>query len=267
MSERQRTFVSRRIAADCSLICFDPNTAFFSPRTEFARQYDDYRKLAFFPYDTLFWQHAPRVPLTDRQQQQLSALGMAENRLDYNWQADFAGQTAKREMRGAEADGRNLFWSPYGRYVYDRPTFRYEGTYNYLNYRGEAPVVQLFLDAFPLGDSLAFNSATFLDVAATQLTAEPSQEYNAALNMYFDLSEMMRRDMLTELRAGPADLDFVARTYDTYSRKINSLRVEFFQNVREGRDEVAMQRYNFQVARALGINNLQIFRVHAYAGE
>ena len=252
------------IAADCSLICFEPNAAFFSPRTEYPGQYGDYRKLAFFPYDTLFWRHAPRVPLTERQQRQLTALGMDDYRVDYGWHVDSADRSVVSAVRKAGLDNRNLFWSPRWRYVHDTPTPEDEIRGNRYFHDGTAPAVQLFLDAFPLGDSLSFNSATFLDVYATQLTVEPSDEYNAALNIYFDLCELLRRDMLAELRAGPVALEEVGRTYDRYREEVARLRRKFFRQVRRGRDERAMLRYNQEVVEGLGVNNLELFRLYAY---
>ena len=256
-----------RIAADCSLICFDADTPFFSPRTEYSEQYGDYRKLAFFPYDTLFWRHAPQVPLTDRQRRQMAALGMNENRIDYGGQSDTLARTPNTDLQRMGLDRRNMFWSPHWRFVHNKVTPRGETRKLPFGHSGFAPAVQLFLDAFPLGDSLAFNSATFLDIYATRLTVAPSKEYNAALNMYFDLCELNRREMLTELRAGPVDIDFVARTYDKHRAAIAQLRKEFFREVRRGRDQERMEHYNYLILDALGVNNLEIFKVYAYAWQ
>ena len=263
----ERLPVTNRIAADCSLICFQSGTTFFSPRTEYPGQYGDYRKLAFFPYDTLFWRHAPRVPLTERQQRQMTELGMDEHRIDYGWQTDSVARSVVSVVQNAGLDSRNLFWSPRWRYLHQEVSPEAQRRTDPYDHNTAAPAVQLFLDAFPLGDSLAFNSATFLDVYATQLTVAPSREYNAALNIYFDLCELTRRDMLAELRAGPVDLDFVARTYDTYRGTVTRLRRKFFRKVRRGKDQKDMEYYNQLVVDGLGINNLELFRVYAYAWQ
>ena len=66
---------------------------FISPRVDYAKAYGDYRKLAFFPYDTLFWDHAPQVLLTDRQRQQIAVLEMNEHRIDYGYQSKLLSRT------------------------------------------------------------------------------------------------------------------------------------------------------------------------------
>lgn len=247
-----------RIAADCSIVCFDPEDPFFPPRIYYSRQYGDYRKLAFFPYDTLFWKHAPQVPLTEQQRRQMRGLGMTGSRIDYGRESD----TISREV---SHDGRNVFWSPDDRYVHTQVTPKEEIRNTGFARNGTAPVVQIFLDAFPIADSLAFNSVTFLDVYATQLTVKPSDEYSAALNIYFDLCELTRRDMMAELRAGPADLDFVNRTYDKYIAKVTNMRKNFFQEVRRGKKQKAMERYNKVIADALGVDNFESFELYDYS--
>lgn len=254
-----------RIAADCSLICFATDASFFSPRVEYSRQYGDYRKLAFFPYDTLFWKHAPQVPLTDRQRRQMAALGMEENRIDYGKLVDTLERQAKVVVQRAGLDSRNIFWSPRWRYVHDRAEPKEETRGPAFSRQGSTPVVRVFLDAFPIGDSLAFNSATFLDVYETKLSVEPSKEFNAAVNMYFDLCELARREMMVELRAGPDDIDFVNRTYDKRQSALDQLARRFFRKVRDGKDQKNMERYNQIILDGLGINNLELFKVFDYA--
>ena len=261
-----RGVVTNRVAADCSLICFDTEVPFFPPRISYSGDYGDYRKLAFFPYTPLFWEHAPQVPLTDRQRRQMQALGMEEHRIDYEGTVDTlaAGGPVVEVTR----NGRNVFWSPEWRYLHKRPAPKHLIEDPGFASERDMPSIQIFLDAFPLGDSMVYSSATFLDVYATQLTVPPAKEFNAALNLYFDLCEVTRRELMDELRAaGNPDPDFINQTYDRHLATLNAIGRRFFREVRRGMDQQSMERYNRLVVEKLGINNLRIFKMYEYAWE
>jgi hypothetical protein len=213
----------------------------------------------------VFWKHAPQVPLTDRQRQQMATLGMKANRIDYGRLTEMSDRHTRVVVRPAGLDSRNIFWSPRWRYIHDTAVPKEETRGPAFSRQGSTPVVRIFLDAFPIGDSLAFNSATFLDVYETKLSVEPSKEFNAAVNMYFDLCELARREMMTELRAGPDDADFVNRTYDKRQAALDQLARRFFRKVRDGRDQKNMERYNQIIVNGLGINNLHLFNLYEYA--
>lgn len=254
----QQNPVSRAMTATGTLLTFDGDRPFYRPRYEMRRVLDDYRKIALFPYDSIFWASAPTVPLTEQQRQELLAF-QAGMRIDFQ-DAD------PLDAYDAYTVG-NVFWRADQRITHrDSSYFEralMESTPN--TYFPIDPVIQLFLNVNPTADTLRFVTNTVLDIFSSRIEEPPRPELDAALNIYFDLYEIQRRALVEELRSKANEEATYDLIYNRYQKRLAAMSRAFWRQVDSGDNRWAMEKYNEQVVAALGINNLARFQLFKYA--
>lgn len=251
---------NRAMSAEGVLLSFDQDQPFYQPRYNISREFGDYQKISLFPYDPVFWENAPSIPLTEKQEQQLTIFADANKRIDFSAYGD------KDDPYDAFSRG-NLFWKSDSRIAHtDSSAYKdYWKQQIVKTYFKMNPIVQLFLDVNPIADSLRFTSATVFDVFTSELEELPSTEIDAALNIYFDLCEIIRRDMELALLAAPKTAEAANEIYDTYQYRMKKLKTKYWAEVDAGNNKKAMEHYNNVVYKALRINNLESYSLYKYA--
>jgi len=236
---------------------FDPGQRFILPLFDYDAEQDDYRKMTFLPYDSVFW--ATSVSLVRTEQQQRA--------LDF-----FAGNGT---LLGHGHDlpwSRRLFESNYAYWTADKRigikySFAqepYDGQGVVAKY-GTAPdasrvnlEAQLFLAMDPTEDSLRFHSATIFDGFQSFWLIPEEAETDCYINLFFDLCEIERRRMAAALK-GVKDGEQARHIHAEATQQMKRTTERYRRETALGRDRKALARWNSMVKDALHIDNMALF--------
>ncbi len=234
------------------LYCYDYLSDFFEPLFYYAAIHNDYRKISFLPYNPVLWATGQGLVLTPEQEEQVAYFYRDGQRIN------FEDQTS---------DGTsflpvvNYLWSDKERYFLpkvDSIVGREQANGNGFA-RQAGPVARLFLDVTPTEDSLAFLSHTVLDVFHSAMDMSPGSETDCVINIFLDLCEIRRREMMLAIRASDQSFATIKIIHAKAQRDIAALKEEYFRRVGRKVNYRALSEYDRRVFRELGIRNLDLF--------
>lgn len=246
------------------LYFYEYSKPFILPYFDYDPTYDDYKKISFIPYNTVFWNTNNKVPLTESQKQDLGFFTKKEYPLNYNakyyWNSKISGDDSIN-IRDNFFENYNIFWSSNHRLSIFKSIENNEEK----EVMGGIPAtlydlnVQILLDVTRVGDSLYHNSYTIFDRHRSYFNLPRHPASNCFINIYFDLCEIERRKMEEKLSKVCCDLDEISAIYKQAKEDMHTMGEHYFNDVFLGKNIVALEKWNSFVKNHLGINNMQIY--------
>ena len=127
---------------------------------------------------------------------------------------------------------------------------------------------KIYLDINLLDDSTQIISSTILDPFESFFYYPTTIKSTAFLNMYFDIVEIQRRELLVELEETDMSPKQVERVYTNKMIELEDLTTIFFRNAERGENIYSMIRWNDYIMEGLNINNWELFGLeYEYPGQ
>jgi len=228
------------------LYFYEKNSQFTLPYFDYDKGYSDYSKISFFPYDAEFWKDNWGFKFSALQLKRLAFLEESGVLLNYNNAVSRSGfwTTSK------------ILWSEEKRLRFEFPGAMFvESKVN--------NAVQLFLDVNDGDDSLRYTTAVILDIKEYVNAIDDAALSNCYLNIYFDIAEIERRDMMSRLRSNARPEEDIEQVYDDLSKELKTVLAGFERATRKGNNVSKLKDWNQYVLDHLGIDNMEIFNVHS----
>ena len=242
------------LKSKCLLHFYDHSDDFILPYFEYDPMHTDYRMISFLPYDSLFWVEEHGADLSESQREQLQFF--EEEGVLLNYHRDFRFDI-EREYSGL-FEQINIRWARDKRITFGRnasedapPTAEFLG--DMINIE-----VQLYLDVNKQNDDWRYNSATILDIFKSYNYIGESPLRNCYANIYFDLGEIARREMIQQLVSSPQTPESIDEIYKQTTRDLAQTHELFNKEVQQGQDFPMLQKWNAIVLAELGIDNIKL---------
>ena len=270
--------LASKINSHSLLYFYDYEKPFVLPFFEYQNGDTDYQKMATFPYNKVFWDNAKSVLITESQQKNYKLLNYStlDTIYDYNSEGEygvsFLSKMFKKERTQVVEGLLNnhlkpmgvflysyVFWTKEDRLIiYEKPEqLLFTKTYGD---HGSKFVVQLLLDITELEDSIHWQSFTIYDPTKSYFQDTINQNLFACVNIYFDLCEIKRREMDTELQQNHKTVKEITNIYNKYIKEIEDMRKQYFKEVNLGINFRILRRYNAIVKEKLDIDNMAMFK-------
>lgn len=255
----QRNKEDKGYSAKGLLHAFDYKELFTLPFYSYNPNHNDYRKISFLPYDSLFWEKYP-FPLTGNQQDKLSYF--EENGFILNFQSQ-TNDFDENPRRGFfEYDPH--FWAADQRIKLTtaKPEPKID---SYFPEEPEAEYLfetQIFLDVTPIGDSLHYNSATIFDLYGSHSYLEDTPQTRCFTNIFFDLCEIERRKLMKVLPRQASQLHEVSELHRQAEERMREVTRRYLREVQQGHRRHQLGKWNKRVKEELGIDNIDLFGLY-----
>ncbi|MEZ4892776.1 MAG: carboxypeptidase-like regulatory domain-containing protein [Saprospiraceae bacterium] len=245
---------SYSIKTKAILYAYDFDDTFFLPIFDF-NQYTpgDYCKINAMPYNDFFWRFNDEYSLND---------SIDSNELFFS---DSTSLTNKSLFKKNTVSKKGLFEHPYLSWSENRIKFRenFSDTLvqqNTAGYNSEKYnlAVKIFLDKNSYADSTDILTATIIDPYESYYRLPMDKQSDCFINMYFDLHEMARMELLEELKTNRNNN--AQEQYEGFMRKFSGKINEFLKAVDRGTSKKEMIQYNQYIYERLGIDNIDIFK-------
>ncbi len=249
---KNRSNTTYKTSTKAILYAYDFGHAFTLPKFRFAEA-SDFKKISAVPYNAYFWQNHEELTLSDEKDQNQS----------------YFNDVRSTTNRGIFAQGKfshGIFESPYLTWGGKRIRFREfaaDTTENTNYVRGAVIISELYnlnakiyLDINPFLDTLQIVTTTVFD---------PYESYyklpldNAALyfiNVYFDLVELERRKLESEILQSDRKLETIDKLYAESEKRIAAMQLKYFKEADHGKSERGMAKWNQVIVDGLKIDNL-----------
>jgi hypothetical protein len=233
------------------------DTSFVTPYFSYDEGTDDYQRISFIPYDSLFWANTHGYQFSEEQMRRLKYFEEEGFLLNYETDVKFAW----RDRPSGIMEKVNIPWSPDNRVNFGPNRSKYApGTAEFLADMFEVHV-QIFLDPTEYGDQWAYKSATVLDVYRSYNYLTETPERNCYVNIYFDLCEIARRKLIAELSSAPQTRSSIDEIYNKHMAELNKTLEEYDKDVDLGMKLDAMAIWNARVKKARDIDNMALFEI------
>jgi CarboxypepD_reg-like domain len=235
---------------------YDYDRPFLLPLFDYV-QYDagkrasDYHSIANMPYNRDFWTQQTGLVYTERQTNMLRFLANEGKLLNFS-----GNQLQSAGVQQFFFEHNNVVWSDTTRVLLRAAQTPAKDASNY------RLVGQIFLDLYDDGDSIKHYSATVLDVLHSRYQSGQPREAACFLNIYFDMCEMIRRDMeanIAQLK-NPTIEQLIAQ-HEEATQKINKMTRSYLLETHWGISRKALEKHNQKVIDGLGIDNIKAFGI------
>ena len=247
---------------------YDYNQPFFTPHFRYPEYIDDYRKMSSLPYNEAFWNSCRSLVYSKETQKNI--LYFKHNGFLYNYNqspVDMWSRWKYNKSKHVEGplgfEHEYVLWSDKwrlhlkkGSLVRDTSETPQNKTASQTKYSLN---IQLYLDVNKMGDTLHFCSATILDPFDTFYNLNEEPQTNCFLNIYFDLYEMARRNMLREISNHKYSVAQIDSVYKNVTEEMERLSTEYTVDTEHGKDLKAMEKWNQKVLLELNIDNFSVF--------
>jgi len=256
--------ISNKVSASGILHCYQYRDLFWEPFFEYSPEHNDYRKISFLPYNLNFWNANHGLVYSEQQLSDMAYFqenGFLMNHADFpsddepffqfnnpHWQADKRVRYKYEEQEGRPNPANNV------------PMTRFD-PWSTIDSEDDI-AVQIMLDINRLEDSISFVSSTVLDIFETESEPPYDSLDHCLLNMYFDLCEIERRQMIARI-ASLDDINFenLKREHEISTQQIRILQRDFFSEVRGARPKRMIKKWNKIIVDNLEIDNLETFKI------
>ena len=252
---KDKSTTNWELHSSCLMHFFEYDTTFILPYFQYDPGMDDYRRISFMPYDSLFWSTTQGYEYSEDQARRLRFFEQEGFLL--NFESDIQLQGSDKPTPTLEKP--NILWSDEDRIKFG------------MNRSSVAPAraeflsdmveveVQIFLDANAYDDNWAYNSVTVLDSYRSYNYIGESPERNCYANIYFDLCEIQRRKLLDELVSTTQTRESIDRIYNKHIKELSNILDQYNEEVDLGMKVKEMKPWNELVKAALNIDNIELF--------
>jgi CarboxypepD_reg-like domain len=257
IKEQQRLTYS--VKTEAILYAYDFAHTFFIPSLDIRYgDLDDFRKVNAMPYNDFFWAYHDEYKLNDNRN---------SNERYFN---DPESITNKSIFKSNPVLKGKLFERPFVTWSTDRVFFKEistdtmkglsMGEVNADKYNLE---VKQFVDINTYHDSTHILSATIFDPYESYYRLPIDNKANCFINIYFDLCEIERRKLESEIRAAVPDMNKVRQVTIQFEDRLEKQKYQFLKAVDRGINQQETIKWNTYVVEQLGIDNIALF--HPYS--
>ena len=253
---REQQKLNYAIQTEAILYVYDFHHSFFIPSLDMrVSELDDYRKLNAMPYNEFFWAYHDEYKLNDNRN---------SNELYFNDPESITNRSIFTNNRILKS---KLFERPFVTWSTDRVFFKeissdtMKGpslsTVNADKYNLE---VRHFVDINTYHDSTNVLTTTIFDPYESYYHLSIDSKANCFINIYFDLCEIERRKLESDIRAALPDMDMVQDVYNQFEDRLEKQKYEYLKAVDRGINQQETIKWNAVVKEKLGIDNIALFR-------
>jgi len=225
-------------------------------------KYNDYRRINAMPYNTFFWNYHTEYGLNTQR---------GQNEKFYTEEAFITGETL---FENNPVFKTGLFQVPYitwsEKRIYFKPTLAdtlpepEENTLVADRYNLE---VIPFMDINTYHDSTNLLTAVIMDPYESFYRMESNSQIECFINLYFDLCEAERRDFAATAKSLTGNQQQLMSHYDAYVSRMHRRQQQLIKEVDQGRNELGMKKWNEEIKRRIGIDNIAIFNPFGSEGK
>jgi hypothetical protein len=244
------------VSAQSVLYCYDHDDPFWLPYFTFADpEIADYRKINVIQYDEVFWNNQQFRP--------------GDRRL-HNLQFYHDSNTVTSVFAyGHESmfGYRGIFHQPFVAWSTDRVRLKEIIEDTIVNNFNTAELTaskynisaKLYLDVNQWRDTLRVTTRAILDPFETYYRLPLDSAAQCAINIYFDIAEIERRELEREILASDGSRAVIDSLYHARVDHLEEMKMNFFGSVNRGTDMKAMEEANALIVAMLGIDNMALF--------
>lgn len=251
------------LEAEGILHFYNRSELFVLPYYDFDYDFNDYRKISLVPYNPVFWENNEGLVMSEAEKKKLAFFN--EEGFLLNFAEKFLNDKPFFEFN-------NIFWSPSKRIQVKslpeppenssplNPNARVVNSRLEENYiLANTFAIQIYLDINRIKDSLHYQSATILDIFKTRTNYENNNLSKCVINILFDLHEIERRKMMTELKSRDFTFKQADIVYQRTKSKMEELQKTYLKEVNKGENMENLKKWNDMVKAELGIDNIELF--------
>jgi hypothetical protein len=123
--------------------------------------------------------------------------------------------------------------------------------------------VRHFVDINTYHDSTNVLTATIFDPYESYYHLPIDSKANCFINIYFDLCEIKRRKLESDIRAALPDMDRVQVVYNQFEDRLEKQKYQYLKAVDRGNNEEEMIKWNAYVKAQLDIDNIALFKPYS----
>jgi hypothetical protein len=245
-----------------SLTFYDFDDKFYLPHYSYDEAATDYRKILSFPFNNDFWNHAPHLLYTEKQ----------ENAIDFfnanGVLINYAPNTAMRKVGQVAGDffsGVNIFWSDTSRISLTHggleTVLRKESLSKSLTFRSDQYHLetQIFFDISKEGDVLKHFSSSIFDVNKSFYNLPHEAFTDCFLNLFFDITESQRRKLEAKLDSNSYTVPQMDSLYFAAVNNLKQQQDTFIKETESGMNMKGLQKWNEYIVEMLGLDNMKRF--------
>jgi len=252
------------VRSDGILYYYKYGKPFINPVFEYNGELNDYQKIQNTPYHQAFWDLSSALVQSERMEESLAFFekhGLLNN---HSSQVDdflFDGM-------GSNMDHTNPFWSDIFRLRFDED-FKKNLEAQQIDSRYVVPDraryeldVEIFLDIVQTEDTLVYYTETVFDIFQSFYNLPSDSLTNPFVNIYFDLAEIERREMIEKIEAlHELSPEAILSIHEKGMEKLKSEWEVYLDQTGSGSSYGELLKYNELVKEELGIDNFEIFHV------
>ena len=239
---------------------YDSNSEFISPKITYPEAISDYRLLTITP-DTIIWnklQKQNQIKLSSLQKEHLEIVkshginfkflrGIKMKFFESNyehWASEYRVRIKKSNKKLEEKEVRKL-------------TDRIAKT-NFLSDKLSIETI-LYLDILKTEEGYVYESSAIVDPFNSYNYLDVDDNILAYINIYFDLTEIYRRQLVDKLRDRNLSIDEINSIYQNVNKELAATQADLKKEAFAGRNITALERWNTIVINQLGIDNFDLF--------
>jgi carboxypeptidase-like protein len=254
-----------RISSRVLMALYDYDAPFDMPVSKPIYLNSDYQRILTYPFNNVFWENNYYIP-------------KSKKRIDYTNYFKENGYLINHDsitVKSPYIESPYLNWQQDIRLTWNnlpieepiRRIDKEDGTMiiNYQTSLSEGLRGHIFLDYEKSGDITHYTSRASIDRSSSYLKDLPRNAYMLIyLNFYFDLHEIHRRRLISELNTrGNIDKTEIKNVYDAQILELNEDIKNLMKETEKGSDIEAMEKWNLYIFEELKINNFELFGVPA----
>jgi hypothetical protein len=236
---------------------FDYQSTFSLPHFEYGNiRYQDYILIGSLPYNAAFWENYTEFNMSSSED---------DSRL---FQSLNPGQT------GTFVNSNNrYFQKPFFEHAYKPGSIKRIQLNEVLDDRvkGNVPLeappsqqyklkTQIYLDINTFNDSLYISTSSYFDPYFSYFYLPQTLQTDAFVNMYFDLTEIKRRELVTQL-SNTRSKKQMELIYEKSLADLALMHKDFVKETQRGANLKAMVKWNTYIYAQLRIDNVDLFHL------
>lgn len=239
------------------LYAYDYSNSFFQPLLRLNPAMRDYLSIQALPHNDFFWNNHNEYRMND---------SLNSNDSFYH---DRASLTDRQLFSPGGVTTHGIYegvfvpWSPNRirvREVFHDTTETSATSFKALQYNLE---IQLFADLNTYGDSTDIRTVVLFDPYQSYYRLPIDNQTLCFINIYFDLCEILRREMHDELQSVKEFPDRVRELHSDYQSRLEDQKRNYLKSVERGTNQDEVEKFNSYVFEQLGINNLELFQPYS----
>ncbi len=261
------SIIQRELITSGIIYFYDYGDPFILPCFEYDNDFDDYSKISIIPYNDFFWDNNNAMVLTSAQKENLGFFaneGCLVNYRENNFGKNFLRIRHTDSTFSSLYESNYYFWSPDKRIMLNRKLnqnliYPRKKINNSILSNLYSLKVQFLLDVTRKDGTFDFRSYTVFDAAKTFYHLDEEPETRAFLNIFFDICEIERRRMESQLNSSAKTIQIIDSIYNEAVKRKDGITKQYLKEVQLGKAGNLLSKWNEYIIENLGIDNLELF--------